>query len=238
MERLHRFLARCGISSRRRCEDLIKAGLVKVNGCVVRNLGGKIDPQKDVVEVDGKVLRRERQVYILLYKPRGYVTTLSDPKAGPSIAELIKGVKERVYPAGRLDKDSEGLLFLTNDGEVAYRISHPRYGFKKHYIVKIKGNLSQSQKQKILDGIVIDNVLCRAVRLQLLEKKSDIQKLKIVLEGGRKRQIRLMFQACGCKVLELKREAIGPFQLGSLRPGEYRYLDPAEVGIIKQGQKT
>jgi len=229
MERLQKILAKAGLGSRRTCEELILEGRISVNGKVVKTPGVKIDPQIEEVRFDGTKIKLEKNIYLLLNKPRGYVTTLTDPQGRPTITSLLKGVKERVYPVGRLDYNSEGLLFLTNDGELANKLLHPKYKIPKTYLVKLKGRLEDKDLMRLRKGIRLSDgkTLPAKVVVKKILPKNTI--LKITIKEGRKRQIRRMAEAINHDVLSLKRIQFGPFKLGKLKRGEYVYLTPNEV---------
>lgn len=233
--RLQKYMAHCGVASRRKCEEMIKQGRVTVNGQVVTQLGLKIDPQKDEVKVDGRPISLEqKRVYILLYKPRGYVTTVKDTHGRPTVLSLVGNQPVRVYPVGRLDFDTEGLLLLTNDGELANRLMHPRYEVEKEYYAVVEGRPSKSQIQAFIDGIDIGDAIAHAHKVRLLWQKGDNSAFKIVLREGRNRQIRRMFEAIGCRVKFLRRERMGNLTLGDLKPGQWRYLKDDEVMQLKR----
>ncbi|MFO7154839.1 MAG: pseudouridine synthase [Caldicoprobacter oshimai] len=233
--RLQKYMAHCGVASRRKCEEMIKQGRVTVNGQVVTQLGVKVDPQKDEVRVDGKAISLEqKQVYILLYKPRGYVTTVKDTHGRPTVVSLVGNQPARVYPVGRLDFDTEGVLLLTNDGELANKLMHPRYGVEKEYYAVVDGRPSKSQIQAFIDGIDIGDAIAHAHKVRLLWQKGNSSAFKVVLKEGRNRQIRRMFEAIGCPVKFLRRERLGNLVLGDLKPGQWRYLDEGEVMQLKK----
>lgn len=238
IERLQKYLAGAGITSRRKCEELILQGQVRVNNSVVTKLGTKVDPQKDIIEVDGRLVKYKeikQYSYILLNKPKGYLTSLSDPFGRPIVLDLLKGVKERVYPVGRLDFNSEGLLILTNDGELAYTLTHPAKEVEKVYIAKVKG-IPSSEKLKILSkGVVLENNYRIApCNIYLLKITKGNAILKIKIREGKKRQIRKMGEYIGHFVLELRRTQLGPISLKGVRPGEYRYLNKEEIKSLKK----
>lgn len=228
-ERLQKYLSACGVASRRKAEELIAAGSVKVNGRIPQ-VGDKIDPQKDVVTVFGQRVRRtERQVYLMLYKPRGYLTTLSDDRGRKCVTELLRDVPERVYPIGRLDKDSEGLLLLTNDGAFANLMMHPAHHIPKHYRVTVRPDVTDDQLRQMTDGMVIDGYQTAPTQVRVLERQEGRVVLEIVLYEGRNRQIRKMCEQLGLEVARLKRTAMGPVRLGMLPQGQYRELTAEEV---------
>jgi len=234
MERLQKVLAQAGVASRRKSEKLIAAGKVKVNGKVVTKLGTKVDPAKDKIEVNGKLLEGNRKkVYIMINKPRGYVTTVSDPQRRKKVIDILKGIKERVYPVGRLDKDTEGLLLLTNDGELAYRLTHPRYKVYKTYQVRVEGNPPDDKLLKMAKGLILEDGPTAPAFVRRIGVKGENALIELTIREGRKRQVRRMCRHIGHPVLELKRISFGPLRLGSLRPGEYRNLSPKEVQALK-----
>lgn len=232
--RLQKYLAHCGVASRRKAEELIKSGKVKVNGKTVTEMGIIVD-RHDRVEVDGKKASLEKdKVYIMLHKPRGYVTTVHDPEGRQTVLSLIKGVKERVYPVGRLDYDTSGLLLLTNDGDFANRMMHPRYETVKVYIATVKGYPSGDAIKKLTDGIVVDGYKTAPAKVKLLEKYTNKTKLEITIHEGRNRQIRRMCETIGHPVIRLKRIAYATLELGGLKPGEWRYITENELKQLKE----
>ena len=238
IERLQKYLAGAGIASRRKCEELILQRQVRVNNSVVTKLGTKVDPQKDIVEVKGKLIKykeKKQYSYILLNKPKGYLTSLSDPFGRPTVLDLLKGVKERVYPVGRLDFNSEGILILTNDGELAYALTHPAKEVEKVYIVKVKG-IPTPEKLKILSkGVVLENnYRISPCNIYLLKISNGNAILKIKIREGKKRQIRKMAEYIGHFVLKLRRTQLGPISLKGVKPGEYRYLNKEEIKSLKK----
>ena len=238
IERLQKYLAGAGIASRRKCEELILQGQVRVNNSVVTKLGTKVDPQKDILEVNGKLIKYKRgkqYSYILLNKPKGYLTSLSDPFGRPIVLDLLKDIKERVYPVGRLDFNSEGLLILTNDGELTHALTHPAKEVEKVYIVKVKG-IPSSEKLKILSkGVALENnYKISPCNIYLLKITKGNAILKIKIREGKKRQIRKMGEYIGHFVLELRRTQLGPISLKGVKPGEYRYLNKEEVKSLKK----
>jgi len=236
--RLQKYLAGAGIASRRKCEELILQRQVRVNNSVVTKLGTKVDPQKDIVEVKGKLIKykeKKQYSYILLNKPKGYLTSLSDPFGRPTVLDLLKGVKERVYPVGRLDFNSEGILILTNDGELAYALTHPAKEVEKVYIVKVKG-IHSPEKLKILSkGVVLENnYRISPCNIYLLKITNGNAILKIKIREGKKRQIRKMGEYIGHFVLKLRRTQLGPISLKGVKPGEYRYLNKEEIKSLNK----
>ncbi len=228
-ERLQKILARAGIASRRKAEDLIVEGRVSVNGETVTELGAKADPEKDQIRVDGSLVRLPRRfVYIAMNKPREVVTTLSDPQGRTTVKHLLKGLRERVFPVGRLDYHSEGLLLLTNDGELANRILSPSGHVEKVYHVKVNGRLTQEQLAQFCSGVSLHGRRTAPARIRLL-KDAVNPWYEVKLTEGRQQQIRLMFKNLGRLVEKLRRVQIGPLALGSLPPGAWRMLDEKEV---------
>ncbi|MCI5113802.1 MAG: rRNA pseudouridine synthase [Candidatus Electrothrix sp. AW1] len=224
MERIQKVIAHAGICSRRKAEEYIAQGRVKVNGTTVTQPGLKVDPQQAVVSVDGKPLQKEKKVYVLLHKPRGYVTTLSDPQGRPIVTDLLPDIKERLFPVGRLDLDSEGALLLTNDGALTNQVLHPRYEVKKTYQATVRGFPKKADLQRLEQGIVLDNIKTWPAQLRILKKKKDATVVEIILHEGKKRQVRKMFQAVGYPVIRLKRTAYGRLHIGNLSEGTYRFL--------------
>lgn len=238
-ERLHKLLARAGVASRRRAEAMIKAGRVKVNGVLVVRPGVKIDPERDEVTIDDKpvYLKRllaKKRVYLAFYKPAGVVTTLYDPQGRPKVSDFLRAVPERVYPVGRLDYESEGLLLLTNDGELANRLMHPRYKVPKIYYVWVAGSVSEDALRQLRQGVLLDDGPTQPAEVTVLRRFPRRTLLQVVIKEGRKRQVRRMCAAVGHPVLRLKRVGIGPLRLKGLRPGEYRYLDSEEVAALRE----
>ena len=231
IERLQKVIAKAGIASRRHAEEMILDGRVQVNGKVVTELGTKVDPEKDHVKVNGKRIRIEfHKIYLLLNKPRGYITSVHDPEGRPTVMDLIRDIKERVYPVGRLDYDSEGLLLLTNDGDLAGALMHPSSGVEKTYWVKIKGHLTEEKIKRLAQGgLSLPGGKSAPARVRPLRKTPEHDWIEIILHEGKRRQIRMMVEKIGHDVLKLKRVAYGFLELGDLAPGDYRRLTPVEV---------
>lgn len=233
MERLHKIMAQAGVASRRKCEELILDRRVKVNGDVIDYLGAKVDPTSDKIEVDGRILTlHSRRCYVLLNKPRGYLTTAADRFGRPTVMDLVRKVKARLYPVGRLDKDSEGLLLLTNDGDLAFRLTHPRFKVPKTYLVKVRGFPGDRELNRLRAGIVLEDGPTMPARVDILKKGEKTTWLKIAILEGRKRQIRRMCGRIGYPVRRLVRIAIGPVSLGELPVNQYRLLSQEEVGKL------
>src|SRR5262244_3435810 len=236
MERLQKILSQAGVASRRASEQLMLEGRVTVNGTTIRELGTKADPSSDDIRVDGRrITRPERHRYLLLNKPRGYVTTRSDPQRRPTVIDLLTGIREYVYPVGRLDFESEGLLILTNDGELAARLTHPRHGVARVYEARVLGVPDARDIERLSRGIVIDGRRTAPVTIERLPHRRDDRDalLRITLHEGRNRQVRRMCEAIGHPVSQLRRVAIGPIRDKRLKPGEWRELSKSEVRSLK-----
>ncbi len=233
-ERLQKYLAECGVASRRKCEEIILEGKVSVNGKVVTELGTKIIPGKDKIELDGRKIVSEKKVYILLNKPVGYVTTVSDEKERPTVMELLDGVKEKVVPVGRLDMFTSGLLFLSNDGEFIYKVTHPKHETTKTYIVKTRGVPTEKDLEKLRVGVKIEDYTTSPAKVELLLKDNtnDISRIWIQIHEGRNRQVRKMCEAIGLSVIALKREGVGNLTCEGVERGKWRYLTDEEVKNI------
>lgn len=233
-ERLQKLLAHAGVASRRRAEQLILEGRVTVNGAVVTELGTKADPERDHVKVDGKLIRAaEKPVYLAMNKPKNVMTTVSDPQGRPTVMDLLRGVKARVYPVGRLDYHSEGLLLLTNDGEFAKRITSAATHVTKTYIVKVNGPLTAEQEEKFRAGIPLGGKPTAPAGLKLIQRAENPW-YEVRLIEGRRNQIRLMFKHFGRLVEKLRRVRIGFLELGSLEPGKVRHLSPSELARFRK----
>ena len=231
--RLQKYMADNGIASRRKSEELIAAGKVRVNGRVA-SIGDKVNPKIDKVTVSGrKVAMTKEKVYIMLHKPRGYVTTMSDEMDRKCVAELVQNVNARVFPVGRLDRDSEGLLLMTNDGELANAISHPRTHVSKTYRVTVKGRVSEEAQASLSAGLMLDGRMTAPADVHTHSLAEDRSTLEITLYEGRNRQIRRMCEQLGIEVLRLKRIAIGKIKLGGLKCGDWRNLNENELSSIK-----
>ena len=227
--RLQKFLSEAGIASRRKAEEMIRSGLVKVNGKIA-NIGDSVDPKTDSVSVGGKKVKKENSLrYILLNKPRGYVTTTDDDLGRKCVLELVSGVKERIYPVGRLDRISEGALILTNDGEFANAMMHPSKHVPKTYRVTVRPGITLEQVDILSTGVDIDGRMTAPADVRVLSKEDGRAALEIVLYEGRNRQIRRMCEALELEVARLKRTAVGSVKLGMLKTGEWRDLTPQEV---------
>ncbi|BFH61746.1 MULTISPECIES: pseudouridine synthase [Paenibacillus] len=236
MERLQKILAQAGIASRRKCEELILAGKVEVNGETVTTLGTKADPEQDIIKVEGKSIRNEKKIYIMMNKPKGVITSASDPAGRKIVTDYVKGIKERIYPVGRLDYDTEGLLLLTNDGEFANMLTHPRHHVPKTYLATVEGIPHGSELDKLRAGIRLEDGMTSPAEVEYkdidLEKKEAV--ISITIHEGRNRQVRRMFEAISHKVIRLKRISFGDLQLQNLKRGLYRNLTKAEVDSLKK----
>ena len=238
--RIQKVLSENGVVSRRKAEELIMQGKIQVNGHPAV-LGQKIDPYKDLVTIDHERVylnQKNRKVYLMLHKPRGYVTTMSDKLGRRCVKELVEDAPERVYPIGRLDKDSEGLLLLTNDGEFANLIMHPSHHVSKTYRVTVRPSVTDEILTQLSSGVEIDGKMTAPAVIHVLDKQPGRVVLQITIHEGRNRQIRKMCEAVGLEVARLKRTTIGPLKLGMLQPGQWRELKPAEVGMLRNAVKT
>ncbi len=232
MERLNKYLAHAGLGSRRHCEELIRAGRVSIDGQTVCDLATRV-ADGQTVAVDGAPVRAERSVYWLVNKPRGYLCTNHDPAGRPRAVDLVPHVHQRVYTVGRLDEDSEGLLLLTNDGDLANRLMHPRYGIEKTYLVQVAGTPTTEDVHKLLKGVWLSDGHVRARSVRRLRRQGDSAWLQITLSEGKNREIRRMLARLGHKVMRLRRIAIGPIQLGRLALGKSRPLGAHEIRGLK-----
>jgi 23S rRNA pseudouridine2605 synthase len=233
MERLNKFLAHAGVGSRRHCDDLIARGRVRVNGAVVRELGVKVEEGQEIC-VDGTPLKSERLVYWLVNKPTGYLCTNHDPAGRPRAVDLVEHIPQRVYTVGRLDEDSEGLLLLTNDGDLANKLMHPRYGVEKTYWVQTAGTPTRDDLQKLIQGVWLSDGHVKARRVKRLKSQGESTWLEIVLSEGKNREVRRMLAKLGHKVMRLRRVALGPVHLGRLRKGKSRPLHRDELARLRQ----
>jgi pseudouridine synthase len=229
-ERLHKFMASTGIASRRVCEEIIAAGRVTVNGATVTRPGTLVDPQDDAVEVDGRKVRTAPLVYYVLNKPPGSVSTARDERMRRTVLDLVP-TTPRVYPVGRLDKDTAGLILLTNDGDLAYALTHPRFEVAKTYLARVRGMVDHAVLRRLLEGVLLDDGMARADSAWIVES-GPTSVLRIEIHEGRKRIVRRMLDAAGTPVLSLERERIGPLSLGGLGEGEFRRLDEREVAML------
>ena len=233
LERLQKVLAKAGVASRRRAEELIRQGKVRVDGKVVTEMGTKVDPETQNIECDGVALvSQEEKVYILLNKPTGYLSTVDDPQGRPIVTDLLKNIAERVYPVGRLDLNTEGALLLTNDGELSQKILHPSHEVNKTYVAKVKGVPGRKKLDALSKGIELEGRKTWPASIKVLKTEAQSTVIQIIIHEGRKRQVRKMFEAIGHPVLALKRTAYGQLELGGLGPGKYRFLAPRDIKFI------
>lgn len=239
MDRIQKVIAHAGICSRRKAEELIKTGHVKVNGEVVTELGTTVC-KKDIIMVDDTIIQKEEKVYYLLYKPRGVVSTTSDDKKRRTVVDLV-ATNQRIFPVGRLDYDTSGIIFLTNDGEFANYLMHPKHEIDKVYIAKIKGILTKEEIIALKNGVLIDGKKTSKSKLKVksINKKTQTSIVALTIHEGRNHQVKKMFETVNHQVLKLKRERIAFFDLSGLKSGEYRKLNPKEVkqffALLKQG---
>ncbi len=231
LERLQKILAQAGVASRRKCEELILSGAVQVNGETVTELGTKADPAEDVISVNGKIVRGENKLYLMFNKPKGVITSAKDPEGRKIVADFLKGIKERVYPVGRLDYDTEGLLLLTNDGQFANMLTHPKHHVPKTYLATVKGVPHGQELDKLAKGIQLEDGMTAPaeVEYQDVDPDNKFATITITIHEGRNRQVRRMFEAIGHPVIRLKRIRFGELGLHNLQRGKFRQLTPKEV---------
>ena len=230
-ERLQKYLANCGVASRRKCEEYIKQGKIKVNGEIVTELGTKINPEKDIIEFENKRIKENsKHIYILLNKPIGYVTTADDQFGRDTVLDLVK-VRERIVPVGRLDMYTSGALILTNDGNFVYKVTHPKHEIEKTYTVTVKGIVQNSEVEQLRQGVKIEEYTTKPAKVKILktDTEKDISRLEITIHEGKNRQVRKMCEAVGRKVLALHRSKIGNIGVKDLELGKWRYLNSKEV---------
>jgi 23S rRNA pseudouridine2605 synthase len=232
-ERLNKFLARAGVASRRGAEELISAGRVRINGNLVTEMGIKVIPGEDVVEVDGVAVRlKEERLYVILNKPAGYVSTLKDPQGRRTVAELMPVTDHRLFNVGRLDMDTTGILLLTDDGELAHRLMHPRYHMSKEYMATVSGRPTEETLAHVRAGVELDDGLTRPAEATAERLGDTTSLVRLVIREGKKRQVRRMLAAVGHRVLALHRVRFGPINLGELPLGETRVLTDTEVEAL------
>lgn len=238
-ERLQKIISASGIASRRAAEQMIEEGRVTVNNFIVRQLGVKADVEKDEIRVNGTLIHPETsKIYLMLNKPKGYVTTMHDPQRRPVVTDLLAGVSERLFPVGRLDYDSEGLIFMTNDGDFSQKMQHPRFEIPKTYMVKIKGTLAANEIRALSKGLKLMDGLFKPESVRILKANLKSCWLTLTIAEGKKRVIRRGFQSMGHPVVRLIRTAISDVCLGSLKTGTFRYLTDKEVKrLLSQAKK-
>lgn len=235
MIRLQKYLAICGVASRRASEKFISEGRVSVNGEIIRIMGTQIDDENDIVEVDGEIVKPvSKMIYIMLNKPVGFVTTVSDEMGRPTVMDLVSDISQRVYPVGRLDYDTEGLLILTNDGELTYKITHPKNDVSKTYVAEVTGNISMDTIVQLRRGVVIDGYKTSPAEVEVIGATQYGTKLEITIHEGRNRQVRKMFETLGCIVKKLKRVKEAGLTLGHLPVGKWRKLNESEINMLKK----
>ena len=236
--RLQKFIAECGIASRRSAEKIIESGRVYVNGELVDYMGCVIDPDRDIVEIDGKVISQEsKKYYIALNKPKNYVTTVSDDLGRPTVMQLVSDIRARIYPVGRLDFDTTGLLIMTNDGEVANILTHPKHIVDKTYIARVDKPLDESQLERLRSGIDLDGSLTAPAKAENIKRPQKGFEVKNTIHEGKNRQVRRMLDAVGANVMSLKRISVGSLTLGNLPEGKWRKLSDAEINKLRGKSK-
>jgi len=232
--RINKYLASAGFGSRRKCEDLIREGRVKCNGSIITDLGFSVDEKKHKIMVDDKEAKLEKDfLYVMLHKPKGVITSMSDEHGRKTVKDIMPEEYKKLKPVGRLDYDSEGLLLMTNDGDLAYVLTHPSHEITKTYVVKVEGDVKESQLAVMRAGVVIDGVRLSKCKVKILEKVNNGTKLEVVISEGKNRQVRKMFDAVGLTVVFLKRTQIGELKLGGLTRGKCRPLNIQEVLYLK-----
>ncbi len=235
LERLQKILAHAGVASRRKAEDLIESGHVTVNGKLVRELGSKADLAEDVIAVDGRTIRETQdKVYYLLYKPAGCVTTLSDPENRPTIKNYLEDIPERVYPVGRLDYDAEGALIVTNDGDLAFSMMHPRFGVRRTYLAKVHGVPSAEQIERLRRGVRLEDGRARALEAEIHSRTPRNTWVRVVVAEGRQHLVKRLMEAVGAPVQKLFRADYGGIAVAGMRPGEVRELTRAEIHTLRE----
>ncbi len=235
MIRLQKYLANSGVASRRAAEKMIAEGRVMVNDEIIREMGVQIDEDYDTVKVDGEIVKNdEKKYYIMLNKPVGFVTTVSDDKGRPTVMDLVSDISARIYPVGRLDYDTEGLLLLTNDGDLTFKITHPKHDIAKTYVAEVTGNITMDTILQLRRGVVVDGVKTSPAEVEVVGATQYGTKVEITIHEGRNRQVRKMFEALGCIVKKLKRTQEAGLVLGHLPSGKWRKLSESEVNMLKK----
>lgn len=231
--RLNKYIASCGAASRRGADVMITEGRVTVNGRPVESIGMDIDPDADTVAVDGTLLApQNKNIYILLNKPAGVLSTCHDDRGRKTVLDMIAGIEERIFPVGRLDYDTEGLLILTNDGEFAYRCTHPKHEMDKTYEAVIHGRLDDGAVRHLENGVLLDGTKTAPAKIKFFERSESKARLEITIHEGRNRQVKRMFETVGCHVMNLKRTSFGKLNMGGLQPGQWRYLTSNELRLF------
>lgn len=234
--RLQKYIASCGVTSRRKAEELIKQGRVKVNGKIVDKMG-QVVGEGDIVALDDVVIKlHEEKVYYMLNKPTGYITSASDEQGRPTVMDLVSDTDVRVFPVGRLDYNTSGLLLLTNDGEMSYKLMHPQHEIKKTYIATIKGIITNKDITSLTKGVDIGGYITAKASARILDQKNNMSEVEITIHEGKNRQVRKMFKALGYKVIELERISIGELRIGRLKLGHYRKLNKSELDYLKRAK--
>lgn len=235
LERLQKVLAEAGVASRRKSEEMIRAGRVEVNGQTVRDMGVKVDPKQDAIKVDGRPIRQEKKVYVLFNKPKGVITSASDPEGRKTVASFFTNIRERIYPVGRLDYDTEGLLLLTNDGEFAHLLTHPRHHVPRTYLATVKGVPHGTKLDKLRSGVELEDGLTSPAEAEYYDIDPDKNEtiVQVTIYEGRNRQVRRMFEAIGHPVQKLKRIKFGPILLAGVPRGKYRHLTAEEIKELR-----
>ena len=235
MLRLQKFLADCGVASRRASENLIREGRISVNDEIIKQMGFIVDEEIDEVKFDGKIVKPvTKKIYVMLNKPSGFVTTVSDDMGRPTVLELVSDIQERLFPVGRLDYDTEGLLLLTNDGDLTYKITHPKNEIKKTYVAEVTGNISMDTIIALRRGVVIDGYKTQPAEVEVVAATKFGTKLEITISEGKNRQVRKMFESQGCIVKKLKRIKEAGLILGHLPLGKWRKLSESEINMLKK----
>lgn len=233
-ERLQKYMARCGVASRRKCEELIILGKVMVNDILITELGSKINCEKDIVKYNGQIIKpEEKMIYILLNKPEGYITSAKDEKNRKTVLDIV-GVSERIYPIGRLDYDSSGAIILTNDGNIYNKIIHPRKNIIKKYLVEVKGIIKIDEIKRLKNGVDIGGYITKEAEIKVIEQSRNTTVLEVGIFEGKNRQIRKMCEAVNHEVITLKRISIGEIKINDLKIGEYRELTAEELDYINK----
>jgi 23S rRNA pseudouridine2605 synthase len=236
MQRLQKILADAGIASRRKCEELISSGRVQVNGTVINQLGAKANPLKDKILVDGRLIQLEKKIYVMFNKPKGVITSAEDPVGRKVVTDFLIGIKERIYPIGRLDYDTEGLLLLTNDGEFAHLLTHPKHHVPRTYLATVKGIPHGSLLDKLRSGVKLEDGMTSPAEVEYadIDEQKNQTIVQITIYEGRNRQVRRMFEHISFPVMRLKRIQFGPLYLTGISRGKYRHLTPKEIEGLRQ----